>query len=349
MRIAQLTSLIERVPPKKYGGIERFVHYLTEELVRRGHDVSLFATADSETKAKLVSCSKKALREANVTEPDLFKILNVAKAYNNAADFDIIHNHNDYYTFPAAASSSTPTLTTLHGPITKEKKYIYDEYKNLNFVSISNAQRNRGESLNWKATIYHGIPVETFPFKKLSKDYLLVVGRITQEKGTHIAIDVATALNKDLIIAAKLDKADKEYFNRDIAPRLKNKKIHWIGEVDFNEKNKLMAEALCLLHPITWPEPFGLVMTEAMATGCPVIAFNQGSVPEVIINQKTGFIVEGEKEMIDAVKKIGSISSKVCRQHVVENFDLKRMVDGYEKVYHEMVDEKNASQTPKIS
>ncbi|MEX0616840.1 MAG: glycosyltransferase family 4 protein [Candidatus Woykebacteria bacterium] len=337
MRIAQLAPLIERVPPKRYGGTERIVHYLTEELVKRGHSVTLFASGDSETKAKLVSSASHSLRSMYTSEEAAFTMLNVAKVYKRGEEFDIIHNHSDYYAFPAAYSSQTPTVTTFHGAFTLENKNIYDEYKDLNFVSISNSQRKGQPSLNWRSTIYHGIPVEKFPFKENHKDYLLFVGRISLEKGTHIAMDIAMSLDKELIMAAKLDKYDVDYFNKYVAPRLSNGKIRWVGEVDDKERNKLMAEASCLLHPVTWSEPFGLGMIEAMATGCPVIAFNKGSIPEIIIDKKTGFIVKEEKEMMKAIEKIGSISRKRCRAHVEKNFNLKGMVDSYEKLYYEII------------
>ena len=339
MRIAQLSSLVERVPPNRYGGAERVVHYLTEELIKRGHDLTLFATADSETKGKLVSGAPHALREMHVADTTAFTMLNVAKIYKAAAEFDIIHNHLDYFALPSAYLSPTPTLTTLHGPFTTENKNIYDEYRNLNFVSISKSQRKGGGNLNWRATVYNGIPVNKFPFSPTHKDYLLIVGRISLEKGTHIAMDIAIALNKELIIAAKLDKVDVDYFNQYVAPRLYNDKIRWVGEVDDKERNKLMSRALCLLHPVTWPEPFGLVMIEAMATGCPVIAFNKGSIPEIIMDKKTGFIVEKEKEMASAVKKVDFISRKQCRDHVEKNFNVKRMVDSYEKLYYEIIND----------
>ena len=344
MRIAQIASLIESVPPKKYGGIERFVHYLTEELIQRGHDVTLFATADSKTKGKLVSIAPKPLREMHVADTAVFALLNVAKVYNNSGNFDIIHNQLDYYGLPSASFSKIPTVTTMHGAINLENKNIYNEYREQNFVSISYSQRKRGEELNWRANIYHGITTKDLPFSNNPKDYLLYVGRISLEKGTHTAMDVATALGKKLIIAAKLDKSDVDYFNQYVAPRLYNKSIKWIGEVDDKERNELMSKAICLLHPITWPEPFGLTMIEAMACGCPVIAFREGSVPEIVEDKKTGFIVEKEKEMIQAVDKIQSISRQDCRNHVEKNFNLKKMVDAYEKLYHDIIDGKKNPQ-----
>ena len=340
MKIAMLAPLIERIPPKRYGGTERFISYLTDELVKRGHEVYLFATGDSITKAKLISTTNHPLREMYVSDTTVFTIINVTKVYKNSNQFDIIHNNADYLAFPMAHFVSTPTVTTLHGPVNLENKNIYEVYRDLNFVSISKSQRKLGQNLNWLTTIHHGIPISSFPFKSKPKDYLLIVGRISPEKGTHIAMDIAMALNKELIIAAKLDKNDVDYFNQYVAPRLSNGKIRWVGEVDDKERNKLMSEALCMLHPVTWPEPFGFVLVEAMATGCPVIAFNKGSIPEIVINKKTGFVVEKEKEMIQAIKKISSISRRACRNHVKENFNLKKMVDSYEKLYYRIVYER---------
>ncbi|MEX0621544.1 MAG: glycosyltransferase family 4 protein [Candidatus Woykebacteria bacterium] len=345
MKIAQIAPLIERVPPRRYGGTERIVYYLTEELVKRGHDVTLFASGDSETSAKLIPGSSHSLRAMHTADEAAFTLLNVARAYKGATQFDVIHNHLDYYSFSAAYFSPIPTITTFHGAFNLENRNIYEEYKNLKFVSISDSQRKGGPKLNWRKTIHHGIPIEKFPFSARPKNYLLFVGRISLEKGTHIAMDIAMALKMELIIAAKLDKFDVAYFNQYVAPRLSNGKIRWIGEVDEAERNKLMKEALCLLHPITWSEPFGLTMIEAMACGCPVVAFNKGSVPEIIVSRKTGFIVEKEKDMLKAIKKIRSISRRDCRNHVKETFNLKRMVDEYEKLYYEIVNGKKAAST----
>lgn len=343
MKIAQLAPLIERVPPRRYGGTERVVSYLTEELVKRGHDVTLFASGDSETSAKLVASSSHSLRAMHTADEAAFTLLNIARAYKSSQRFDIIHNHTDYHALHAAYFSAVPTVTTFHGAFNLENKNIFEEFKQLNYVSISNSQRRGGPKLNWRATIYHGIPIEEFPFGNKPKDYLLYVGRISLEKGTHIAMDIAMAMKKELIIAAKLDKFDVDYFNKYVAPRLANGKIRWIGEVDPIERNKLMSEALCMLHPVSWKEPFGLTMIEAMACGCPVIAFREGSVPEIVVNKKTGFIVDNEKQMIRAIKKISSISRKACREHVKKNFTLNKMVDSYEKLYHEIADAKTAA------
>src|SRR4030042_3072717 len=339
MKIAQIAPLYERIPPKRYGGTERFVNYLTEELVKRGHEVTLFATGDSITEAKLESVNPHPLREVHILDTNPYTVLATAKAYKKACEFDIIHNNTypEYVAFPAAYSSPTPTVTTLHAPFNLENKRLFQEYKELNFVPISNNQRKSLPGLNYTRTIYHGIPVSEFPFKKTHGNYLLYVGRIALIKGTHFAIDVAEALNKELIIAAKLDPQDIDYFNRYIGSRLSNGLIKWVGEVGDEERNKLYANALCLPHPVTWREPFGLTLIESMACGTPVIAFRRGSIPEIIVHRKTGFVVESEKEMAKAVRKIETIDRSECRKHVKTNFNLKKMVDAYEKLYNKIV------------
>lgn len=339
MKIAQIAPLNQRVPPRRYGGTERVVNHLTEELVGRGHKVTLFAAAGSETSSELVPVVPHPLRDAHILDPTPFTVVEVAKAYKMSSEFDIIHNHAypDYLTFAAAAKSTTPTVTTLHNPFVPETRRVFEEYKNLKYVAISKNQRRANTRLNFCATVYNGIPVEKFPFGKKHGDYLLHVGRISLQKGTHIAIDIAAKLGKDLIIAAKLDPWEVEYFNQYVAPKLSNGNVHWVGEVDDKERNKLMSRALCLLLPITWREPFGLVMVEAMACGCPVVAFKKGSVPEIVVHGKTGFVVENERQMARAVKRIDSIDRKACREHVSENFNVKQMVDSYEELYRKII------------
>jgi glycosyltransferase involved in cell wall biosynthesis len=309
MRIAQIAPLNQRVPPPRYGGT-------------------------------LVSVVPHPLREAHILDSTPFTVAEVAKVYKKAHNFDIIHNHAwpDYLTFAAASQSKTPTVTTLHNPFWPETRRVFDEYKNLNFIAISNNQRRSNRNLSYCGTVYNGVPVEKFPFRKNHNDYLFHLGRISLQKGTHIAIDIATALKKELIIAAKLDPWEVEYFNQYVAPRLSNGHVHWVGEVDETERNKLMSKALCLLHPATWREPFGMSMIEAMAVGCPVVAFKRGSVPELVVNGKTGFVVENEKQMVRAVKKIDSIDRRECRIYVKKNFTIGRMADDYEKIYNKIIE-----------
>ncbi len=343
LRIAQIAPLSERVPPKKYGGTERVISALTDELVARGHEVTLFATGDSITRARHIAVYPRALREAKEKDPhgiNEWTFLNILTAYKRQKEFDIIHDHNWILSMPTAMLSPTPTVMTVHGPIILRNKEIFQTVENVNLVTISKAQTKLVPKLKIAGTVYNGLPLSQYPFGKKSNGYLLFVGRISVEKGAHIAIEVATFLNIPLIIAAKLDRADREYFKEYIEPKLDDELIRWVGEVDTDTRNRLMSDAICLLHPVTWREPFGLTMIEAMACGCPVVAFNKGSIPEIIIDQKTGFIVNDVEEMIDAVKRLKKIKRSDCREYALENFSEKRMVDGYEKIYYRILQKK---------
>lgn len=340
MRIAQISPLAESVPPKKYGGTERVVSALTEGLVRRGHQVTLFASGDSITLAKLISVYPKALREAKVEELygiNFWQLLNIGLAYQMQDQFDIIHDHTGHTGLPTANIASVPVVTTLHGAFTTNNRKLYETLgKRINFVAISKSQYLTLTKLNYAGVVYNGLDMKHYPFSNIDRGYLLYVGRISIEKGLHIAIQVAQFLNLPLIIAAKLDVKDVQYFREYIEPRLSDQ-IRWIGEVDTIERNKLMSRALCLLHPVTWKEPFGLTMIESMACGAPVVAFNIGSIPEVVLDGKTGYIVEDIEEMIEAVIRIKRIDRKYCRKYALENFNDEIMVDRYETIYHQIV------------
>ncbi len=341
LRIAQIASLIERVPPKKYGGTERVVHLLTEELIKRGHKVSLFASGDSITSAKLISVYPKSLREAKVANylglNDL-TLLNIGTAYKLEDQFDIIHDHNGGHSLPTANKAKTPVMMTLHGAFTPTNKHLYKALNNPKFVAISHAQAKAAPpGANIYDVVYNGLAMENYPFSQKHQGYLLFVGRISMEKGTHIAIEVAQQLNLPLIIAAKLDQVDILYFNKYIKPLLSDSRIKWIGEVNEEKRNKLMSQALCMLHPVTWMEPFGLTLIEAMACGCPVIAINKGSIPEIIVDNKTGFVVKNTKEMVEAVLKIDKIDRSFCRSHVLVNFNDTKMTDRYEELYYKII------------
>lgn len=342
MKIAQIAPIIERVPPKKYGGTERVVHALTEELVRRGHDVTLFASGDSITSATLVSVAPVALREVKAKEiygNNILSLLNIGTAYGMEKNFDIIHDHNGYLSLPVANMATTPVVTTMHGPITPEVRKIFSRLSKPSIVSISKAQMAPAPNLNYAGTVYNGLEMDTYPFSAENEGYLLYVGRISMEKGTHIAIEVAQELNLPLVIAAKLDRVDEPYYREYVKESL-SEKIRWIGEVDEAERNKLYSKALAFLHPITWREPFGLTLVEAMACGAPVIAFGLGSIPELVVHGKTGFVVHDLEGMIDAVGQIDRIDRAQCREHSLANFSAARMADGYEKVYASLL-EKN--------
>ncbi len=341
LKIAMVAPIAERVPPKKYGGIERVVHALTEELVRRGHEVTLFATGDSITSAKLEYVYPRALREAKIKDThglSEWTIYHILSAYMRQQQFDIIHDHNSLLGLLPAQFAKTPTIITLHGPITPNNKRLYEKVTNPYLVAISRSQTQHVPNVKIADTIYNGLNLETCPFSKTHKGYLLFVGRISMEKGTHYAIDVASDLHLPLIIAAKLDEVDKEYFKDYIEPRINGEQIRWIGEVDEAERNKLMSEAMALLHPVTWREPFGLTLIEAMACGTPVIAFNKGSIPEIVINGKTGFVVNDVEEMITAITQISQIDRRECRRHVLKHFTAKKMSDNYEQLYFRILE-----------
>lgn len=339
MRIAQIAPLVERIPPKKYGGTERIVHALTEELVMRGHEVTLFATGDSITTARLSSVYHRALREVRMQDIyglNYYTMLNIGTAYQRQAEFDIIHDHNGFISLPTANIASTPVIMTMHGPFTPENRTLFQTLRNPYQVTISNAQSYAVPNLHHAGTVYNGLVMEHYPFSEEHDGYLLFVGRISIEKGIHNAVQAARALGLRLIIAAKLDPVDQPYFRQYIEPYLSDE-ITWIKEVEEEERNRLMSRAMCLLHPVTWREPFGLTMIEAMACGCPVISFNKGSVPELVKNGETGFIVEDVEGLIDAVQNIGTIDRNACRTHALSSFNASKMTDGYEELYDKIL------------
>lgn len=342
MRIAQIAPIIERVPPKKYGGTERMVHALTEELVKRGHKVTLFASGDSLTSADLLSVIPRSLREIKVR--DLYRsnpwaLCHIGAAYERQNEFDIIHDHNDYFGLPTANISRVPTVLTVHGAFNTENIRIFQKLRNPYLVTISQSQGQAYPSLHYAGTVHNGLNMEDYPFSEEHDGYLLFVGRISLEKGVHYAIEVARYLSLPLIIAAKLDEEDVPYFEEYVKPRL-SEDIRWIGEVDEKERNRLMSRAMAFLHPITWREPFGLTMIEAMACGCPVVAFNRGSVPEIVADGKTGFIVADTEGMLDAISNIGKIQRQECRSYALENFSAKKMAQAYEKIYQQILENK---------
>lgn len=337
---------MERLPPKKYGGTERVIYNLTEELVRRGHEVTLFASGDSQTSARLIPVVPRALREMpeeeNIYGLNTNSLLNTALAYSMQQEFDVIHDHSPHVGLPTANMAATPVVMTWHGPYDEQMTKFFSILRNPYLVSISRAQANLAPELAFIGTVYNGLEMQDYPFGKKPGEYMLFVGRIDREKGVHHAIDAAVRLKKKLIIAAKLDDKVphiKEYFEKEIRPRLETHKrlVTWVGEVDEAERNKLMQGALCLLHAVTWPEPFGLTMIEAMACGTPVVAFNQGSIPEVVAHGKTGFVVMNVDEMVEAVRRVGEIDRAECRRHALSKFSAKRMADGYEEIYRKAI------------
>ena len=351
MKIAQIVNPIESVPPKKYGGIERMVHALVEEQVKAGHEVTLFASGDSQTSAKLESVFPTSLRAAKVKDvygANDYAVLNILTAYQRQGEFDILHDHTGNWGLVAANTASTPVVSTMHGPFTTTNRRLYETIADrVNLVAISQGQMKPVPNLPIAGIVYNGLPMEDYPFGDEHKGYLLYVGRISQEKGVHHAIDVAQYLQIPLIIAAKLEtnhRPDVEYFKQFVEPRLDGDKIKWIGEVNDEERNRLMSEAKCFLHPVSFREPFGLTLIEAMACGCPVVAFGRGSIRELIAQGKTGFVVEDAEEMVEAVASIDVIDRAECRRHSLENFNATRMAKGYEEIYETILQKQAAGE-----
>jgi glycosyltransferase involved in cell wall biosynthesis len=340
MRIAMVAPLIESVPPALYGGTERVVSVLTEELVRRGHDVTLFASGDSRTRARLVPCSPRGLRlDPEVRDYVAATMIELGEVYARAADFDVIHNHIDYFAFPFSRLAATPTLSTTHGRLDlAEVQRVYRSFSEQPLTSISHAQRARLPDANWLATVYNGIQLDHFHFRPERGDYLVFLGRISPEKRPDRAIEIARDTGMQLLIAAKVDAADREYYEHAIAPLIRGYPLaEYVGEVDERQKDRLLGGAFAYLFPIDWPEPFGLTMVEAMATGTPVIAYRAGSVPEVVVDGVTGFICDSFRDMVDAVAQIPRIDRRACRAHVERCFSAAAMANGYEHAYAALI------------
>src|SRR5574340_448205 len=310
MRIAQVAPLTEAIPPKLYGGTERVIHWLTEELVSLGHHVTLFASGDSETSAKLEAVWPKALRlDGSVLDPNELHMTMLELVCQRADEFDLLHFHLDYYPFSTFSRCATPFITTLHGRLDlPEHKIVFDTFSSIPLVAISESQRSLVPQAHWIRTIHHGVPERLLAPTGVQPAYLAFLGRIAPEKAVDRAIRIAEHSRIPLKIAAKIDKVDQEYFERDIRPLLQSPWVEYIGEITDQQKSDFLSGALALLAPIAWPEPFGLIMIEAMACGTPVIAFNKGSVPEIVTNGVTGFTVDDEQEAIAAVERLSQLS-----------------------------------------
>lgn len=343
MRIAQVAPLWERVPPPAYGGIELVVGLLTDELVQRGHEVTLFATGDSITQAKLESVHPQALRlDKNIKEYDIYAMLQLSQVYERAAEFDIIHSHMGHAALPYANLVKTPTVHTLHGIFTPDNEKLFMHAHRQPFVSISEAQREPRLNLNCISTVYNGIDLNKYQFYSHPQDppYLVFLGRLSPEKGPHLAIEIAKRSGWHLKIAGKVDVVDREYFEQKIKPHIDGKQIEYLGEANHAQKCELMGGAVATLFPITWREPFGLVMIESMATGTPVIAMELGSTPEIIVHGQTGFLCRTVDECIAAIDQVPQLNRLSCREHVVKNFSVEQMTDGYEAVYQQILAER---------
>jgi glycosyltransferase involved in cell wall biosynthesis len=350
MKIAQIAPIIENVPPTRYGGTERVVSALTEELVKRGHEVTLFATGNSKTQANLSSICDQGLRERNITDEytkNGTTLLHVGEAYARAREFDVMHDHIGVMSLPTAQVSPTPVVITLHGAFYDYNKTIYTRMNKPYYVTISDSQAIPVPDLHRVGTIYNGLSMSDYPFYYEDEGYLLNVGRITPQKGTHLAVRLAHQLQLPLIIAAKLEESQRDYFEKEVEPYLSDT-IRWIGEVTEEERNKLMSRAYCFLHPALWEEPFGLTLIEAMACGCPVVALRHGSIPEIIEDGKNGFIADDFLGMLRAIKKIPTIQRSYCRNYVLTKFSVDQMVDQYEQVYELLTARKSSDSIDKI-
>jgi glycosyltransferase involved in cell wall biosynthesis len=335
VRIAQVAPLYESVPPKYYGGTERVVSYLTEELVRLGHEVTLFASGDSVTKAELVAVCKRSLRLDEQCQDQLaHHVLMLEQVAKVVDHFDIIHYHTSYLHLPFSRRHKVSQVTTLHGRLDiPDLIPLYQEFRETPVISISNAQREPLAWLNWQGTVSHGVPEDLFAFKETPGQYLAFLGRISPEKRVDQAIEIARRTGMKLKIAAKVDVVDREYFESCIKPLLDDPLIEFIGEIAEKEKKEFLGNAYAFLFPIDWPEPFGLVMIEALACGTPIIAYRRGSVPEVLEDGVTGFIVDNVEEAVAAVGKISNISRKTCRQIFEKRFTATCMAQNYLAIY----------------
>jgi glycosyltransferase involved in cell wall biosynthesis len=338
VRIAQVAPLIESVPPKAYGGTERVVAYLTEALVEMGHEVTLFASGDSSTSGKLVPIVDRALRlHPAKPDPIIWHTLMVDRVRELCGQFDVIHFHIDVVHLPVAMHCSTPSLSTLHGRLDlPDLKPLYRRFQRHPLVSISQSQRQPLADAHWLATVPHGLPVDLYSFHETAQDYFAFVGRLSPEKRCDRAIEIAIACNTPLRIAAKVDPADRAYFDTVIEPLLDHPLVTFVGEIGDADKNDFVGNAKALLTPIDWPEPFGLVMIEAMACGTPVIAYGHGSVPEIVEHGRTGFIVHDQQQAIAAAREIGRIDRRTCRETFERRFSSTVMARHYVELYREL-------------
>ncbi len=339
MRIAQVAPLYESVPPKLYGGTERVVSTLTEELVRMGHDVTLFASGDSITSARLVPVCPESLRlSRNCVDQIAHHVLMMEHVLNQSSDFDLIHFHVDYLHFPMLRNEQVRHVTTLHGRLDiPDLVPLYRAFCDIPVVSISSAQRKPLPWVNWQGTVYHGLPEDQFTLGNGKGGYLAFLGRTSPEKGLDQAIEIANRAGVPLKIAAKVDRIDKEHFERLIKPKLDSPLVEFVGEIGSVEKNEFLGNAMALLFPIDWPEPFGLVMIEAMACGTPVIAYPHGSVPEIMENGVSGYVVADIRAAVRAIAKLPHFDRNLCRQRFEQRFSATRMAQDYLRIYERLV------------
>ncbi len=348
MRIAQVSPLYESVPPKLYGGTERVVHFLTEALVDLGHDVTLFASADSVTRARLIPAAPRALRlDADCHEQIAPHVAMVERVIRQAADFDVIHFHLDYFGFPLASRSRTPHVTTQHGRMDiPELEPLFRLYSHEPQVSISDAQRAPVAFANWMATVYHGLPRDLYRLQPSPGKYLAFLGRISPEKRVDRAVEIARRLDLPLKVAAKVSKTDQDYYEQKIEPLFADPRVEFIGEIAEKDKQEFLGNAAALLFPIDWPEPFGLVMTEAMACGTPVVAFRCGSIPEVMADGVSGFVVDSVDQAVAVTPRAMQIPRARVRAYFESRFLAERMARDYLAVYEALCESTLADRWP---
>ncbi|HYD81882.1 MAG TPA: glycosyltransferase family 4 protein [Paucimonas sp.] len=340
MKIAQVAPLFESVPPKGYGGTERVVSYLTEELVRQGHEVTLFASGDSVTRARLIPAVEHSIRPQIGDQSWLaYHTIQMDLVARMAAEFDVIHFHTDYLHFPLAESLRIPHVTTMHGRLDlPEQVPVFRRFTNCPLVSISDNQRQPLPNANWYATVHHGLPPDLYSCRAKAGGYFVFIGRVSREKRLDRAIDIAERCGTRLYIAAKVDKADEPFFNECIKPLLGLPMVEFIGEVGEREKRELLEGASALLFPIDWPEPFGLVMIEAFCCGTPVVAYRCGSVPEVMEDGVTGFVVDDQEQAVRAAQAVMTFDRRRCREAFERRFTSAHMAQAYLRVYRNVIE-----------
>ncbi len=345
MKIGLISPLYESVPPVLYGGTERVVYNLAEELVAMGQDVTLFASGDSHTNAKLIPIVEKSLRlDENSIDQVAPHVLMVERVFQMATDFDLIHFHIDHLQLPLARRHSGAMLSTFHGRLDiPDLVPLYSEFRDLPFTSISDSQRKPLSWLNWQGTVYHGLNPDAFSFRKKPGEYLAFLGRICEDKGIEHAIVIAKKFGMKLKVAAKVSDADQKFYEEKIVPLLDDPLVEFIGEINEEQKDAFLGNSYATLFPIVWPEPFGIVMIESMACGTPVIAFPHGSVPEVMVDGQSGYIVDDVDSAVEALKRVRSFDRQLCRNVFEEKYTSRRMAADYLKIYERLVN--NAKQT----
>jgi glycosyltransferase involved in cell wall biosynthesis len=339
MRIAQVSPLHESVPPKLYGGTERVVSFLTEALVDLGHDVTLFASADSVTQATLVPCAPRALRlDDSCRDPLAHHLAMLEEVFSRAAEFDVIHFHLDYLSFPEARHCKVAHVATMHNRLDlPDLQPLFRAFADIPVVSISDSQQAPLPFANWCGTVYHGLPLDLYPFRQKPGKYLAFLGRVSPEKGVHRAVEIARRLDLPLKVAAKIDDRDRDFYEQQLKPLFAQPKVEFIGEIGEDEKGEFLGNAAALLFPIDWPEPFGLVMIEAMACGTPVVAFRRGAVPEVMRDGLSGYVVDTVDGAVEATTRVLELPRKRCRAYFEGRFSAPRMANDYVAVYERLL------------